>query len=102
MDIQTQESTVQVSIKGIDVGKIEKELAAMWKAADGAEGSHAEPGVTRACALNLIVYATVADDREAIGEMLDVVNGQHPGRSLVLLVDREAKEAKLEACVSTR
>ena len=35
--MQTQESTVQVSAtKGIDVGKIEKELAAMWKpAGDG-------------------------------------------------------------------
>ncbi|HEX8843201.1 MAG TPA: glucose-6-phosphate dehydrogenase assembly protein OpcA [Pyrinomonadaceae bacterium] len=100
--IQTQEHTVPVSGKGIDVGKIEKELAAMWKPADEAEGSNAGSGVTRACALNLIVYSTVEDDREAIDDMLDTVNEYHPGRTLVLLADREAAEPKLDAYVSTR
>jgi glucose-6-phosphate dehydrogenase assembly protein OpcA len=101
--MQTQGSTVPVSTtKGIDVGKIEKELAAMWKPASEAEGSNAESGVTRACALNLLVYATVADDRASIDEMLDEVNQQHPGRTLVLLADREATTPKLEAHVSTR
>ncbi|HUQ33825.1 MAG TPA: glucose-6-phosphate dehydrogenase assembly protein OpcA [Pyrinomonadaceae bacterium] len=102
--MQTQESTVQVSTtKGIDVGKIEKELAAMWKpAVDGAEGSNAESGVTRACTLNLLVYATTEDDRAKIDEMLEVVGEQHPGRTLVLLADREATTPRLEAYVSTR
>jgi glucose-6-phosphate dehydrogenase assembly protein OpcA len=101
--MQTQESTVEVSAaKGIDVAGIEKELAAMWRPASGDEGANAESGVTRACALNLLVYATTADDREQIDEMLDTVNEQHPGRTLVLLADREAAEAKLEAYVSTR
>lgn len=108
--METQESTVSVSTtKGIDVRKIEKELAAMWKpsgedatAAAAREGAHAESGVTRACALNLLVYAAVADDRALIDEMLDEVSHQHPGRTLVLLADREAAEPKLEAYVSTR
>jgi glucose-6-phosphate dehydrogenase assembly protein OpcA len=102
--MQTQESTVQVSTaKGIDVAKIEKELAAMWKPADDdAEGSNAESGVTRACTLNLLVYATTEDDRAAIDEMLEVVGEQHPGRTLVLLADREATAPRLEAYVSTR
>ncbi len=101
--MQTQESIVQVSTtKGIDVGKIEKELAAMWKPSDDGEGSNAESGVTRACALNLLVYATETDDRAQIDEMLDEVSEQHPGRTLVLLADREAIEPKLEAYVSTR
>lgn len=102
MDIHTQESTVHLSPKGIDVGRIEKELAAMWKPASDAEGSNAESGVTRACAMNLLVYATDDDDRELIDEMLDFVSAQHPGRTLVLLVDRQAVEPKLEAYVSTR
>jgi glucose-6-phosphate dehydrogenase assembly protein OpcA len=102
-NMQTQESTVSVSItKGIDVGKIEKELAAMWKPAADAEGSNAESGVTRACALNLLVYAGAGDDRARIDEMLEVVNEQHPGRTLVLLADRQAVESRLEAYVSTR
>lgn len=100
--MHTQEGTVQVSTKAIDVARIEKELAAMWKPATNAEGSNAESGVTRACALNLLVYTTAADDRALIDEMLDEVSEQHPGRTLVLLADREATEAKLEAYVSTR
>lgn len=101
--MQTQESTVQVSTtKGIDVGKIEKELAAMWKPSSDGEGVNAESGVTRACALNLLVYATATDDRAKIDDMLNEVNEQHPGRTLVLLADRTATEPKLEAYVSTR
>jgi glucose-6-phosphate dehydrogenase assembly protein OpcA len=103
MEIQTQESTASLSTtKGIDVGKIEKELAVMWKPAVESEGSNAESGVTRACALNLLVYATAADDREQIYEMLDAVCEQHPGRTLVLVADRAATEPKLDAYVSTR
>ena len=101
--MQTQGNIVPVSTtKGIDVGKIEKELATMWKPASEAEGSNAESGVTRACALNLLVYATTEDDRAAIDEMLFEVNEQHPGRTLVLLADRQATEPGLEAYVSTR
>ena len=103
MQIQTNENPIPVSpTKGIDVGKIEKELASMWKPAMTGEGVNAESGVTRACALNLVVYATAEDDREKIDDMLDVVNEQHPGRTLVLMADREASAPALEAYVSTR
>jgi glucose-6-phosphate dehydrogenase assembly protein OpcA len=103
MEIQTQESAVPSSpTKGIDVGKIEKELATMWKPTAEAVGSSVESGVTRACTLNLLVYATVKDDRAGIDDMLDAVCEHHPGRTLVLLADREATEPKLEAYVSTR
>lgn len=101
--METQENTVQVSTtKGIDVGKIEKELAAMWKPSGEGEGVNAESGVTRACALNLLVYATTSEDRAQIDDMLNEVNEQHPGRTLVLLADRASVESKLEAYVSTR
>ena len=74
----------------------------MWKPADNAKDSGTESGVTRACALNLLVYATAADDREQIYEMLDAVCEQHPARTLVLVADRAATEPKLDAYVSTR
>lgn len=102
METQTQESTVSVSAtRGIDVGGIEKELASMWHQASGAEGAD-EPGVVRACALNLIVYTTVQDDRSQIDEMLEAVGEQHPGRALVLVADRESTASSLEAYVSSR
>ncbi len=102
METQIQGSAVEVSAtRGIDVGGIEKELAAMWQQASGSEGAD-EAGVVRACALNLVVYTTMEDDRARLDEMLATVNEQHPGRSLVLLVDREASAPRLEAYVSSR
>lgn len=100
--MQTQENIVPVSGAGIDVGRIERELAMMWKPAGEAQGSNADSGVTRACALNLIVYASVADDRALIDAMLDEVNEQHPGRTVVLLADRATAQSRMEAYVSTR
>ncbi|HEX8000111.1 MAG TPA: glucose-6-phosphate dehydrogenase assembly protein OpcA [Pyrinomonadaceae bacterium] len=102
METQTHGSAVSVSTtRGIDVGRIEKELAMMWQQASHEEGLD-ESGVVRACALNLVVYTTVQDDRARIEEMLEEVNEQHPGRALVLVADREASAPSLEAYVSSR
>jgi glucose-6-phosphate dehydrogenase assembly protein OpcA len=101
METQIHESAVPVSAtKGIDVGKIEKELAGMWKAS-GAEGQDTA-GVVRACAMNLIVYTTAEEDRAEIDEMLETVCEQHPGRALVLVADRASGEEQLDAYVSSR
>lgn len=97
-----QGSAVPLSAtRAIDVAKIEKELAAMWQHASVAEGVD-DSGVTRACTMNLIVYATAQDDRAQLDEMLAEVNEQHPGRALVLLADRESRESRLDAYVSSR
>jgi hypothetical protein len=101
MSIETQVNAVHVlPSKGIDVDKIEKELASMWSDAS-ASGCTTGSGVTRACTLNLIVYTTPADNRAELDEVLDLVGEQHPGRILILIADRETKEPKLEAYVST-
>jgi len=102
MPIETQVNLVPgLPSKGINFDQIEKELAAMWaNTSDGENGTR--PGVTRACALNLIVYTTPLDDREGLEELLIQVNEQHPGRTLILVADRETREPKLEAYVSTR
>jgi glucose-6-phosphate dehydrogenase assembly protein OpcA len=102
MPIETQVNLVPgLPSKGIDVDQIEKELASMWaNASDGENGTRS--GVTRACALNLIVYTTPRDDRESLEQLLSQVNEQHPGRTLILVADRETREPKLEAYVSTR
>jgi glucose-6-phosphate dehydrogenase assembly protein OpcA len=108
LGMQTQGNVVPVSTaKGIDVERIEKELASMWVGArdkpDAAAGeAEVEAGVTRACTLNLIVYTTKQDDRARLEEMLDEISEQHPGRVLVLVADREAAESSLDAYVSTR
>ncbi|MDQ1611332.1 MAG: hypothetical protein QOG00_1263 [Pyrinomonadaceae bacterium] len=97
MSSEIQPSTAAKNApQAIDVGRLEKELAASWQSAGGAE----ESGVTRVCVLNLIIYATREEDRAQRDELLDVVTAHTPARVLVLVADREATEAKLEAYVS--
>ena len=103
MPIETQANAVPVSpSQGIDVDRIEMELASMWSKASCSEDGTTSSGVTRACTLNLIVYTTPSDDRDELDQMLNQVSERHPGRILILVADRETKEPKLEAYVSTR
>ncbi len=102
METQTHESTGAVSINGIDVGKLEKELAAMWQPAENEDGTASSAGTTRVCVLNLIVYAAHHEDRAQIDQLLDEVTEQTPSRAIILVADRAAESVKLEAYVSTR
>lgn len=103
METQTQENASKaVSISGIDVGKLEKELAAMWQPAQNEDGTVSEAGMTRVCVVNLVVYAAQHEDRAEIDKLLDEVTEQTPSRAIILIADRDAGDAKLEAYVSTR
>ena len=93
-----QSSAAKSVSQGIDVGRLEKELAASWQNEAGAEEAS---GVTRVCVLNLIVYATHEENRAQIDEVLDEVTAHTPSRALVLIANRDSTEAKLEAKVST-
>jgi glucose-6-phosphate dehydrogenase assembly protein OpcA len=102
MSLETQANAVNFApTLGVEVDKIEKELKAMWSgASDAAAGGGS--GVTRACALNLIVYTTPEDDRDQLEDLLSEVNDGHPSRTLILIANREAQEPRLEAYVSMR
>lgn len=103
--METQSSAVALSAaKGVDAVKLERELAAMWaEMGGGSSGAgNSAAGVTRACALNLIVYSESAEDRPEVDSLLEEVIERHPCRALVLHADRAATEARLEAYVSTR
>ncbi|HVF87864.1 MAG TPA: glucose-6-phosphate dehydrogenase assembly protein OpcA [Pyrinomonadaceae bacterium] len=102
--MQTQEHTVALSTtKGIDVSKLERELSAMWATAtDSGAAGGARSGVTRACVLNLVACTTHYDDRGALDELLGEVIEHHPCRALVLITERDAPGARLDAYVSTR
>ena len=103
MPIETQANPVPFAApQGIDVDRIEKELASMWSSASEVKDDSGGAGVTRACALNLIVYTTPKDDRDQLEELLSQVNEHHPGRTLILVAERETKESGLEAFVSMR
>jgi glucose-6-phosphate dehydrogenase assembly protein OpcA len=93
-----QSSAAKNASQGIDVGRLEKELAASWQSEAGAE----ESSVTRVCVLNLIVYVSHEEDRAQLDDVLDEVTAHTPSRALVLISNRVSTEAKLEAYVSTR
>lgn len=101
MSLETHASEISLSpTRGVDVNKIEKELASMWSGVS--EAGKAGSGITRACALNLIVYTTPMEDRSRLEELLGEINEQHPGRTLILVVYRETPIPRLEGYVSMR
>lgn len=101
MPLETQASEISLSPgKGVDVNKIEKELASLWSGVSETGEASSNAGVTRACALNLIVYTTPAEDRGRLEDVLDQVNEQHPGRTLILVVHRDSETPRLEGYVS--
>jgi glucose-6-phosphate dehydrogenase assembly protein OpcA len=103
METQRHESAGAVRpAKGIDVVGLERELTAMWSRATAVGEGGERPGVTRACVLNLIVYAPAGDDRRAIDALLDEVFESNPCRALVLFADRDAPGERLDAHVNTR
>jgi len=103
MTLETHGSEIPLSpLKGIDVKKIEKELASMWSGVSEGKDSGSSACVTRACALNLIVYTTPSDDRGRLENLLDQVNEQHPGRNLILVAHRDTATPRLEGYVSMR
>src|SRR5438132_11087403 len=103
MSLETHASEVSLSpVKGVDVNKIEKELASMWSGVSKTGDASGGAGVTRACALNLIVYTTPTDDHSQLEVMLGEINEQHPGRTLILVAYRDIPIPRLEGYVSMR
>jgi glucose-6-phosphate dehydrogenase assembly protein OpcA len=103
MTLETHSSEISFSpLKGLDVKKIEKELASMWSGVSEGRDSNSSPCITRACTLNLIVYTTPADDRARLEDLLDQVNEQHPGRTMILMAHRDTATPRLEGYVSMR
>jgi glucose-6-phosphate dehydrogenase assembly protein OpcA len=104
METQKQHSGAAAgAARGVDVARLERELAAMWRESAGGEAEGgSEAGMTRVCVANLIIYAPRGEGRAGIDEMLDEVTEQTPTRAVVLLADAESGEAALDAYVSTR
>src|SRR4051812_35614544 len=98
-----QETQVHAGLEGIDVVKIEEQLTAFWReSASGAGQETANSAITRACTLNLIVYTSAREDRESTSQLVEEINTQHPGRTIILIADRDSTVNSLDAFVSTR
>lgn len=83
----------------VDIAKIEKELKSLWQSASNSGESGGS--VTRACAMNLILYSEDSDAETVAGDVLDDITTRHPCRA-ILAISRDAAKPSLEAWVSAR
>ena len=81
----------------IDVGAIEKELTSLWKQAGEDDG-----GVIRACLLNLLIYVPGTHLSSEVDDIVADITAAHPSRAILMIADREASEAYLDARVTSR
>lgn len=80
--------------KGVNVGAIEKELAALWRSAS------TDKQVTRACSWNLVVHTGDDTVYDAAKKVIDEAVKHVPSRSLVLKPRPYASGTEIEAWVS--
>ncbi len=79
------------------VADLEAELSALWRsAAEGSEGSH----VTRACALNLLVYVESEEAGQEVSNVISDVTLQNPCRSIVMIAEAASSRTGLTAWIS--
>jgi glucose-6-phosphate dehydrogenase assembly protein OpcA len=84
----------------VDIAKIERELKELWQQVGEKEVATGQ-SVTRACAINLVMYCEDDDAETAASTLLDEITINHPCRA-ILAICRPAKEPNLEAWVSAR
>ncbi|MEK6284869.1 MAG: glucose-6-phosphate dehydrogenase assembly protein OpcA [Acidobacteriota bacterium] len=91
-------STVPPSGSWIDVAALERELTALWQQASADE----DQGVIRSSILNLLVYVPDTSVAAEIDDLLTGITASHPSRAVLMIADRGAAEARLEAQVTSR
>ncbi|MFY9574764.1 MAG: glucose-6-phosphate dehydrogenase assembly protein OpcA, partial [Blastocatellia bacterium] len=91
-------STQPPSTPRIDIAAIERELTALWQQASEDE----EQGVIRSSILNLLVYVPEPSEARKADEILTELTAAHPSRAILMIVDRDAPEPRLEAQVTSK
>jgi len=87
--------------KEVTLAELEQELTQLWKEAEGGRGDSIRP-VIRACTMNLIVVTEDEKGADTLAAMVGEVTLEHPARIFLVVLDRRAKEASLNAWISAR
>lgn len=72
----------------VGVPSIEQELSKLWVEAAGTAGT-TQGAVIRACALNLLVFASDQVDATHASQLVSEITSEHPSRALILNVKAE-------------
>ncbi len=84
----------------VDVGKIERELTALWKAAAESSREGGSPAVTHASLLNLVIYCHGTDQVPRVQDTIGRVARARPSRVLLAVVDPASPGTGLRASIS--
>lgn len=76
------------TIQGINIGAVERELAAIWRDEASGDESHEDRAVTRARVLTLVVYGNSDQFPDEFDEIIAEISNLHPARAIVLKADR--------------
>ena len=76
----------------VEIGKIDKELKKLWREGEGA--------MTRASLINLAIYSEKPGSLEKNTQLIFRITENHACRALVIGVDRESKENRVDAWIN--
>ena len=76
----------------VEIGKIDKELKKLWREGEGA--------MTRASLINLAIYSEKPGSLEKNTQLISRITENHACRALVIGVDRESKENRVDAWIN--
>lgn len=85
----------------IDVAQIERELHALWKGAAEESASSGSGPVVRACSMNLVAPCTNDVQFQHVAAVLETVALRFPCRAILVKIDLDEREPRLEARAST-
>lgn len=83
--------------RAVNPAEIEQTLERIWQ--EQSAGEPGSPAVTRACALNLVVYTTESNARH-IDTLIGEITVTHPCRAIIVELQPEATDSATEAWVS--
>ena len=87
--------------KEVDIAAIERELTQLWKRASEEAVAEGSP-VVRACSLNFVIVADGSERTPGLEEIISQVTVDHPGRIMVVSIDRRSGTPGINAWVSAR
>jgi glucose-6-phosphate dehydrogenase assembly protein OpcA len=87
--------------KPVEVGQIDESLRAAWREEAARAPEESGTLAARTNVLNLIVRVESREELAGVARSIDALGVHHPSRTLLLLAESNAPEAKLESWITT-
>jgi glucose-6-phosphate dehydrogenase assembly protein OpcA len=84
----------------VPLGKIEEELARLWRESDAATLAAGGQISARNSVMTLVVFTHSLDQARHVAKVIEGLTGQHPSRSIILALQPDTKGPAITASVS--